>query len=120
MTKQVVESLVLSKMDFCDTVYYPLHEYLIKRFRRVQNASAGFVTNSYCKKRDVINLGWLPTKERRDWHLLKSTHKACHEGPGLLKLETASHSLLLRSSNARVLKMTLEAGTFQNSASKRF
>ena len=61
-------------------------------------------------------------KERRDWHLLKFAHKAVHEPtwPSYIKLETVSHSRLLRSSNARALRMTLEAGPFQDSASKLF
>ena len=47
----------------------------------------------------MINLGWLPMKERRDWHLLKSAHKAVDEAiwSTYIKLETVSHSRLLRS-----------------------
>ena len=32
--------------------------------RSVQNAAAGFVTNRYSSESDVLNLGWLPVKER--------------------------------------------------------
>ena len=74
------------------------------------------VTNSYCKVSDVT------MKEHCDWHILKSAHKAIHEAtwPSYTKLEMVSHSRLLHSSNARSLKMTLETGTFLNSASKLF
>ena len=80
LRKQLVdhEMLVISKLDYCDTVYSPLHDYQIKRLQRVQNACAGFVKGSYAKVADVIPIGWLPMKERRDWHMLKMAHKALH------------------------------------------
>lgn len=34
------------KLDYCDTVYSPLHDYQIKRLQRIQNACAGFVKGS--------------------------------------------------------------------------
>ena len=60
LRKQLVEMLVISKLDYCDTVYSPLHDYQIKRLQRVQNACAGFVKGSkvaLCKVADVIHIG---------------------------------------------------------------
>ena len=31
--KQLAKCLVLSKLDYCNTIFHPLHEYQIKRFR---------------------------------------------------------------------------------------
>ena len=41
--KQLVESLMLSKLDYNNAVFTPLFVYLIKRLQRVQLAAAGFV-----------------------------------------------------------------------------
>ena len=46
LRKHLVESLVLSKLDYCDTVYYPLPEFQLKRLQRVQLVAASFVLNS--------------------------------------------------------------------------
>ena len=119
LRKQLVESLVISKLDYWDTVFYLLHKYIAKRLQRVQNACAGFVTNNYCRI-NVIEIGWLPIKERREWHILKLARKAMHETtwPSYVNLELVSHLRSLRSDKARLLKSTLESGTFQDSASK--
>ena len=41
--KQLVESLMLSKLDYNNAVFTPLFVYLIKRLQRVHLAAAGFV-----------------------------------------------------------------------------
>jgi hypothetical protein len=105
LRKQLVEMLVISKLDYCDTVYSPVHDYQLKRLQRIQNACAGFVKGSYAKVADVINIGWLPIKERRDWHMLKMAHKALR---------------VLRASAAMKIQVPLESGTFQDTASQLF
>ena len=42
LRKHLVESLVLSKLDYCDTVYYPLPEFHLKCLQRVQLVAASF------------------------------------------------------------------------------
>ena len=39
--KQLAESLILSKLDYNDTVTFPIYDYLVKRLQRVQLAAAG-------------------------------------------------------------------------------
>ena len=109
LRKQLVESLVISKLDYCDTVFYLLHEYLARRLQRVQNACTGSVTNNYCCI-NVIEIGWLAMKQRREWHILKLTRKAMHEttSPYYVNLELVSHLRSLRSRKARLLKSTSE------------
>ena len=58
--KSLVQSLVLSKLNFNDTVTYPLPMCLQKGMQRVQNAAAGFV------------LRWLNTVSARSAVLCKS------------------------------------------------
>ena len=117
LRKQLVELvLVISKLDYCDTVYSPVHDYQLKRLQRIQNACAGFVKGSYANVADVINIGWLPIKERRDWHMLKMTHKALHQSPwpAYLPLKIQSSERVLRSSAAMKLQVLLKSGTFQD------
>ena len=66
----------LSKLDYCDLVFYPLPAKLLKRLQRVQSSAACFVTGKFSKEDAVLKLGWLPMLERRDWHLLKTAFKA--------------------------------------------
>ena len=39
LRKHLAESFVLSKIDYCDTVFYPLPDFLMKRLQRVQCAT---------------------------------------------------------------------------------
>ena len=123
LKRQLAESLVLTKLDYCDGVFYPLPDYLLKRLQKVQNAAASFVLGHYVKfPADITNLGWLPVRERRDWHVLQLVHKAMHnhDWPSYLKLEVRNHSRQLRSTSATTLTIPLITGTFQDSASKLF
>lgn len=86
--KSLAQSLVLSKLNFNDSVTYPLPAFLQKRVQPVQNASAGFVLNRFCKESDVVRLGWLPTLENTELNILKLVHRALHNSswPENLKL----------------------------------
>ena len=76
--KSLVQSLVLSKLNFNETFTYPLPMFLQKRIQRVQNAAAGFALNSYCSEEDVLKLGWLPTLENTKLNILKFGHRALY------------------------------------------
>ena len=77
LRKQLAESLFLSKIDYGDIVYTPLTVAQHKRLQKVQFAAASFVTGNYVRDSKIIlNLGWLPIKERRELNLLKTTFKA--------------------------------------------
>ncbi|KAL9958096.1 hypothetical protein ACROYT_G035065, partial [Oculina patagonica] len=81
LRKHLAEALVLSKLDYCDTVFYPLPDFLLKRLQRIQFAAASFVSGlgHYVRDcSDVWKLGWLSVRERRDFHLLKQVHKALY------------------------------------------
>ena len=70
----------------------------------------------------LFKLGWLPLRERRDWHLIKEAHKALYDEhwPRNLRLEAVQHGRCLRSSETIHLKIPLEAGTFEECAAKPF
>ena len=53
--KQLVETLILSKVDYADLVFYPLPQFSLCRLQRVQFAAASFVLGQYIKNfRDVL------------------------------------------------------------------
>ena len=58
LRKHLVESLVLSKLDHCDTVYYPLPEFQVKRFQRVHLIAASFFLIRYANNiNDIVKIG---------------------------------------------------------------
>ena len=53
--KQLAESQILSKLDYCDVVYYDLPTKLLKRLQRVQSSAACFITGKFSREEDVLN-----------------------------------------------------------------
>ncbi|CAH3196589.1 unnamed protein product, partial [Porites evermanni] len=45
--KRLAESLVLSRLDYCASVYLPLPGYLLKRLQKIEFAAASFVYGRY-------------------------------------------------------------------------
>ena len=76
--KHLAECLILSKIDYNDIVSHPIPEYLLKRLQRAQLAAAGFVLGRYVHMPDLIKLGWMPIRERKENHLLNNVFKALH------------------------------------------
>ena len=120
--KSLVQSLVLSKLNYNDTVSYPLPLFLQKRMQRVQNAAASFVLNRYCSEDDVMKLGWLPVLENTQLNILKLGHRAIYNNnwPDYLMLSRHNPGRTLRSSSAPLLQISLLKGTFQDSVANLF
>ena len=60
LRKQLAETLILSKLDYADLVFYPLPQFLLRRLQRVQFAALSFVHDHYVKNfRDILKIGWL-------------------------------------------------------------
>ena len=90
---------MLSKLDYCDNVYYRLPEFQLKRVRRVQLVAASFVLSRYVNNiNDIIEIGCLPVRQRRDFHVLKLVHQALHSlsWPSYVPLDTVKHLGSLR------------------------
>ena len=65
LRKHLAESLILSRLDFNDIIFYPLTERLINRLQSVQYSATSFVTDKYVNSVDALfKLGWLPVRER--------------------------------------------------------
>jgi retron-type reverse transcriptase len=91
--KQLAEALVLYKLDYCNVLCNALPTYLIKRLQRVQNAAAGFVQGRYANTENVLDIKWLPVKERIEFSMAKFTFKSLHFGnwPSYLSVHVKHH-----------------------------
>ena len=72
-------SLVSSRLDYCNSLFYGLPKSSLKRLQRVQNTLARVVISS-CKKHDHIQpvlreLHWLPVDKRIEFKLATLTYK---------------------------------------------
>ena len=111
----LAQSLVLSKLNFNDTVTYSLPAFLQKKVQRVQNAAVSFSLNRFFSEKDVLDVGWLPTLECTQ-NILKLVPKALHKDtwPSSLALIRHNPGRELRSSRATTLQIPLIKGTRQN------
>jgi hypothetical protein len=92
LRKTLAESLVLSKLDYDDTVFYLLTNVDLKRLQKCQNAAASFVLGKYVNDRENLEkVGWLPGHEGKK--------KAIHfpNWPQYLSLEQSINERNLRS-----------------------
>lgn len=87
--KTLAISLVLSKLDYCNSIYYGLPKTLINQLQRVQNSAARFVLNM--RKTDHISealkrLHWLPVRFRIEYKIALITFKTLNSnGPSYLR-----------------------------------
>ena len=98
-TKTIVQALVCSRLDYCNSLYYGLPNTQIQRLQRIQNAAARIILKR--KKFDhitpvLIELHWLPLKFRITFKLLLLTYKSLNgQAPPylvrLLKPKTLSY-----------------------------
>ncbi|XP_022787417.1 uncharacterized protein LOC111327481 [Stylophora pistillata] len=119
----MVESLIVSKLDYCNVVFSPLPEYQTKRLQRVQNTCAGFVLTKFAGLQDVRNPGWLTIKERFEFNIAKLAHKSLYNEDFPLKLKQhVVNCYSLRSLAAPKLELAnkIEKITLQDQAAEAF
>ena len=114
----------ISEVVNCDTVYYPLQEFQLKRLQYFQLQAASFVLSRYVNDiNDIVKIGWSPARQWRDFHVLKLVPKANLHSPSWLSyvpLDTVKHLPSLQAGAATRLIIPMERGTFQDSAAKFF
>ena len=112
-TKSVVHSLVISKLDFCNSLLYGLPKYLIKKVQMIQNTAARLVYG-YWKYEHVTpilkQLHWLPVRKRIEYKILLLTFKALN-GTAPLYISDLLHlkenNIFLRSLGGNLLNVPL-------------
>ena len=105
----LVQALVTSKLDYCNSLLYGLAKNVIKQLQRVQNAAARVVTLSpkFCHITPVLaNLHWLSIYLRIELKILIVTCKTLHGlAPAYIKdvLQSCLPAGDLRSSKKNLL-----------------
>ena len=75
----LVSNHILSRLDYCNTLYYALSKSLLKKLQRVQNSAARLITRTKQRERitpALIELHWLPIKARIEYKIILLTYKA--------------------------------------------
>ena len=57
--KHLMESLILSKLGYCNVLFKGLPKYQIQRVSKLKQACAGFVKYKYGELKNIANLNWL-------------------------------------------------------------
>ena len=76
--KMLVNSLVISRLDYCNSVLYGIPKYQRDKLQRIQNIAAWMITGT--RSTDHItpilkNLPWLPVEARINFKILLITYK---------------------------------------------
>ena len=105
-TKSLVNSLVTSRMDYCNALLYGIPKLLLDKLQRLQNTSARVITRTsrHAHITPVLKeLHWIPVAHRIDFKILVQTFKALQDqSPIYLKelLEVYEPKRNLRSMNS--------------------
>ena len=82
MTKSLMQALVLSKLDYCNSLFKGTSEYNLDKLQRIQNMACWVINN--LKKYDNItkhlqDLHWLRVQERINYKILVMVFKCKHK-----------------------------------------
>ena len=107
----LANSLVSSKLDYCNSLYSGISQSNLNKLQRIQNSLVRVITNT-SKYQHITptlkKLHWLPIKQRIDYKLCLLTYKTLtNQQPTYLynSLSFPSHSVSTRSSDSLVLSI---------------
>ena len=109
---KLVHGLVLSKIDFCNSIFYELPDYDLRSMQLLINSAVRLISGLPRFSREhispfLIELHILPIKARIEYKICLLTHKALHyDEPRYLAELLEQRELLpsLRSTSVRILK----------------
>ena len=106
--KQLVESLIFSRLDYCNNLFIDLSHYQVQRMIKLQKSCASFVKGTFCSIEDVLSLKWLLVPERIYFTVLKMTFKGLlnERMPSNFQISTKEKKRELRTA-AETIKLTL-------------
>ena len=108
-TKSLVQSLVLSRLDYCNSSLAEITEKSLRKLQIVQNRAARLITRTPRRSHItpvLAELHWLPVRERIQFKLLLLTFKSYHRlGPSYLNdiIQHYKSSRSLRSDSQNLL-----------------
>ena len=73
--KQLVESLIFSRLDYCNNLFIDLPQYQVRSMIKLQKSCTTLVKGKYCSIEDVVSLKWVLVPERIDFTVLEMTFK---------------------------------------------
>ena len=79
LRRSLAQSLIISRINYCNVLFSDAPQYLLKKLQKLQNAAARFVYGRHTNECDIIDLKWLPVRERISLSLVKLAHKALHD-----------------------------------------
>ena len=115
--KRLVNALVISHLDYCNSLLYGLPSYELAKLQRVQNTAARLIVGA--RRSDHMtpilrDLHWLPIPARLEFKILLLTFKCLHnQGPSYLRelLKFRNPSRTLRSSKQSLLQNSYRPNT---------
>ena len=110
-TKMAVHSLVTSRLDYCNSLLIGISGSLLNRLVNIQRTAARVITRKRkydSISNDLVDLHWLPVKERIDFKILVIVYKSLHhQAPDyladLLQVRTTRRRLRSTSSTSSTL-----------------
>ena len=81
-TKCIVHALIISRLDYCNSLFYDLPLQALNQLQVVMNAAARLVTltpRDHSATASLKKLHWLPIKFRIDFKILSLTYKALND-----------------------------------------
>ena len=119
-TKTLLSAFVLSKLDYCNYLFYGSPMYMLKRLQKVQNLAARLIFQ--CRKQNhisplLMSLHWLPINTRIEYRLSLISHSFfLGLSPiylsDLLSMYTPKRNLRSSSDNGILCILTLRTKTF--------
>ncbi len=107
--KSVINALVLSKLDYCNSLFVNLPKYLISKLQRVQNYAVRIIKKAKIQQsvtRHLKELHWLPVQYRIQFKVALLTYKCLNNlAPNYITelVETYHPPRTLRSSSMGLL-----------------